>query len=543
MQAEKDRRAAAGSYRQLLEGSLAEFVKAAWPLFEGVPLVWNWHLDVICDELERITWQLPRRDRPDQVQRFLIGNLPPRSGKSSVISACWAAWTWIQPRERWGPLSGPHVQFMYLSYNSAISVKDARKTLQIVQSAWYRENWPHVWLLNEAADKFVNNHGGHRIATSISGTVTGEGGHILVPDDLIGAEQADSQDALKKAADFLQDRLMNRLNDPVHGAIVLVMQRMHAADPTSCIMERSDYGEWRHLMLPMEYDPVRADPADPREYRGELLDPERWDDRAVARLKLRTYAWATQYQQEGRTRDGEIIKQEWWQMWPAPGYEPRPGQPLAYPPTSFRVLVVDTATKEKEQNDWNAWVVLGVWHDPKDDVPRVMLMEADRGKMPLTTPKPIPGSQVRFNPRDPSVGLVERLLGVARNREVDAILIEDKTRGHDAAARLAELTQRGEWQIVLLPAVESKIARAHSVVPMFTDGMVYSPSFQWADDVIAETVDFPNAKHDDYADCVFHGLTWLWNNGLLKLAADYRAEAGERLILQPGSGSRDGPYD
>src|ERR1700744_6297295 len=68
------------------EGSLAEFVKSAWSKFEAVPLKWNWHLDLFCDELERITWQLPRWDRPEQVQKNLIANLPPRSAKSSIVS-------------------------------------------------------------------------------------------------------------------------------------------------------------------------------------------------------------------------------------------------------------------------------------------------------------------------------------------------------------------------------------------------------------------------------------------------------------------------
>lgn len=533
---ERERRAQAGSYRESLEDSLAHFVQAAWPTFEGVGLVWNWHLDVLCSELERITWQLPRIDNPLQIQRRLISNMPPRSGKSSVISACWPVWTWIQKKRR-GPLSGPHVQFLYVAYAQMISEKDARNSLAILKSDWFRENWPEIGLRNEAAAKFTNTHGGHRIATSIGGPVTGDGGSVVVIDDLIGAEQADSQGALRKANDFMQDRLTNRLNDPINGAMVLNMQRMHAADPTAGIMQRSDYHEWRHVMLPMEYDPTRRDVTDPREEPGELLDPERWNQEAVDRLRVRAYAYATQYQQEGRTRDGEIIKQEWWHLWPAEGFEPKPGEQLQFPTTSFRVLVVDTAMKEKEENDPSAAQVWGIWHG-KDEVPRAIMLEAWKGKVPLSTPAPVHGSQHRIDPRDPKIGLTERVLEMARRRQVDAILIEDKTRGHDVALRLRELTRKGEWQVIMLPAVQSKIARMNSVVPIFADGLVYAPDFRWADDVINEVIDFPNGQHDDQADCVAHALTWLWDRGFLLQTEEAIHEAYRSKLFRPEGDAR-----
>ncbi len=42
----------------LAQDSLAQFVKQAWSIIEpATPIVWNWHLDVICEYLEAVTTQ------------------------------------------------------------------------------------------------------------------------------------------------------------------------------------------------------------------------------------------------------------------------------------------------------------------------------------------------------------------------------------------------------------------------------------------------------------------------------------------------------
>jgi hypothetical protein len=60
--------------QSLAQDSLAEFVRQAWCIIEPTtPLLWNWHLDAICEYLEAVaSGDLTR----------LIVNLPPRSGKA-----------------------------------------------------------------------------------------------------------------------------------------------------------------------------------------------------------------------------------------------------------------------------------------------------------------------------------------------------------------------------------------------------------------------------------------------------------------------------
>src|SRR6266852_9984463 len=74
--------------QSLARDSLAEFVRQAWHIIEPTtPLLWNWHLDAICEHLEAVA--------NTDIFRLIV-NLPPRSGKSLVTSVLWPAWVWTK---------------------------------------------------------------------------------------------------------------------------------------------------------------------------------------------------------------------------------------------------------------------------------------------------------------------------------------------------------------------------------------------------------------------------------------------------------------
>src|ERR1035441_3309432 len=66
--------------QSLAQDSLAEFVRQAWRIIEPTtPLLWNWHLDAICEYLEAVaSGDLTR----------LIVNLPPGRAKASSPQFC-----------------------------------------------------------------------------------------------------------------------------------------------------------------------------------------------------------------------------------------------------------------------------------------------------------------------------------------------------------------------------------------------------------------------------------------------------------------------
>jgi hypothetical protein len=52
---------------------------------------------------------------------------------------------------------------------------------------------------------------------------------------------------------------------------------------------------------------------------------------------------------------------------------------IPFPDFSYRLLSIDTAYGEKQENSWSAATAWGIWHD-KEDAPRAMLTDAWRGR-------------------------------------------------------------------------------------------------------------------------------------------------------------------
>src|ERR1017187_374552 len=88
--------------------SLRTFIEAAWPIVEPTPFVLGWHIDAVCEHLEAVT--------RGQIRRLLI-TIPPRFGKSNLVSVFWPVWTWA---------SRPEARWLYASYAESLAVRDAR---------------------------------------------------------------------------------------------------------------------------------------------------------------------------------------------------------------------------------------------------------------------------------------------------------------------------------------------------------------------------------------------------------------------------------
>src|SRR5467141_351501 len=66
-------------YRLTLERDLGGYVRAAWPILEpATPFSENWHIDLIAEYLTLV--------RRREIKRLII-NVPPRTGKSNLITA------------------------------------------------------------------------------------------------------------------------------------------------------------------------------------------------------------------------------------------------------------------------------------------------------------------------------------------------------------------------------------------------------------------------------------------------------------------------
>ena len=75
-----------------------------------------------------------------------------------------------------------------------------------------------------------NEAGGHYYATGSGGTITGIGADVILIDDPIKPDEADSQVVRQGVNNNYHDTIRSRLNNPAEGAIVIIMQRLHDDD-------------------------------------------------------------------------------------------------------------------------------------------------------------------------------------------------------------------------------------------------------------------------------------------------------------------------
>jgi hypothetical protein len=87
---------------------------------------------------------------------------------------------------------------------------------------------------------------GYRLATSVGGTHTGRGGDVIIIDDPIKPQDAQSKSTREKTVQWYENTLLSRLDDKTRGAIVLVMQRLHMDDLAGHLLEK---GRFEHLCL------------------------------------------------------------------------------------------------------------------------------------------------------------------------------------------------------------------------------------------------------------------------------------------------------
>ena len=121
-------------------------------------------------------------DRDDGLFIAGDGYIVTHNSKSTIVNVMWPTWEWI---------ADPSHQYLTASFASTLSVRDNLKARRLIQSPWYQERWGHLYQLSgdqNAKQRFENDHMGHRIATSVGGATTGDGGSRLIclhPDTLI----------------------------------------------------------------------------------------------------------------------------------------------------------------------------------------------------------------------------------------------------------------------------------------------------------------------------------------------------------------------
>ena len=464
--------------------SLREFIKSSWATIEPARDFYdNWHIDAISEHLEAVAH--------GDIKRLII-NVPPRHMKSISVAVALPAWVWtIMPQKR----------FLFASYALSLSVRDSVKCRRLIDSQWYKTHFGQTFELTSDQNqkqRFENDKTGYRIATSVDGALTGEGGDIIVIDDPHNVREAESSAVRESVLDWWDQAMQTRLNDPKTGAFVIIMQRVHENDLTGHIL-KDEYNDWDHLCLPARYEIGHPSPTrsslgftDPRTKEGDLLWPERVDEKTLSNLErsLGTYASAGQLQQRPMPKGGGILRAEWWVPWDKPDL----------PDIEYVLQSWDTAFSTNEKTSYSARTTWGVFRMNGQINAIVLDMWYDR----VTYPELRNIAQESYEDYEP-----------------DAVLIEKKASGQSL---LQDLRMAGIPVIPYSPD-RDKEARAHAASALLEDGRIYFPSDKkWSKDLIDICAAFPAGDNDDIVDTCTQAWLRLRKGWFVTHSTDYEED-------------------
>src|SRR5271167_5014319 len=250
-------------YQTLLRQDFTTFAaRCFYDLNPQTDLAMSWHVEVIAERLTAV--------RQRKIRRLII-NLPPRHLKSLLASIAFPAWCLGH---------NPSAQILCVSYAEALSNKLARDCRSIMMSPWYRRIFPtRLAAHRQAVQEFVTTRQGYRLATSNGGVLTGRGADIILIDDPLKPEEALSDAQRQAATDWFDHTLYSRQNDKRHGAIVIIMQRLHEDDLIGHVLGQE---AWEVVRFPAIAEAEERHEIEtiwgPRSFirhQGEALHPER----------------------------------------------------------------------------------------------------------------------------------------------------------------------------------------------------------------------------------------------------------------------------
>lgn len=439
--------------------SLHVYAKAMWPIVEPMThFVDGWHIGAICEHLQAVS--------RGEIRRLII-NMPPRHMKSLLLSVFWQTWTWIDWAEsRW----------LYSSYAESLSKRDSLKCRRIIEHPYYQQIFRPQWQLasdqNEKM-RFENTVTGYRIASSVGGAATGEGGDFIVCDDPHKAAGISSKIIRERTIDWWREEMSTRGNDPKTVRKVIVMQRLHEKDLSG---ELLGDGGWTHLMIPARYESSRSISTpiwkDPRKVDGELLWPSRMGEKEINELsrEMGPTKAQGQLQQNPAPSDGGLFKRSWWKFYGPGGDIQEPPDRQAGTVFQFR----DCAQKPGISNDYSTCATW-LWTPSA-----YFLLDFWRGK--VTAPDLESLTKVQFAKWTP-----------------DAVVIEDASAG---SSLIQVLQAKTTIPVVpFSPHGRDKEVRATAATPTVENGTCYLPiDAPWVEDFILEHERFPLSEHDDQVD-------------------------------------------
>lgn len=419
----------------------------------------GWVHREICDTLNAFYIQIKQKQSPR-----LIICMPPRSGKSEIVSRVFPAW-----------LLGydPDFQIIASSYSADLTSRFNRDVQRIMDGERFHRVFPNVALKQRGNDPVarttsffeIPGHKGSYRSTGIGGGITGQGCDLLIIDDPVKDRASAASQTIRDATwDWFTSTAYTRLN--AGGGVIVMCTRWHLDDLVGRLLQSQE--KWQLINYP-----AIAEHDEEHRKAGEALHPERYDLKELLNIKAAVGPsdWAALYQQHPIPEGGA--------MFHSPGIEYLPAEK----PPRFNQLLGswDMTFKDSTGSDY---VVGQVWGQTGADF---WLLDQVRGRWDFVKTLDVFQTLAQKWPK------------------VRRWLIEDKANG---SAVISTLKHAVPGIIPVVPK-ESKTARASAVTPFFEAGNVHVPAqAPWFSDFTQELLSFPAGAHDDQVDALTQALNW-----------------------------------
>ena len=460
--------------KKLCELSFYEFFQRAWHIVEpSIKLSTNWHHKYLCDvlqeECERIIANKPKT-------RDIIINIPFRATKSILVTVMFPVWCWIK---------NPKLRFITASYSADLSIEHSTRSRDIINSDWFKERWGELFHIKKDQNlksRYENNFLGVRRATSVGGTVTGQGGDFLIVDDPVSPQHAASEIERENANEWYRTTFYSRLNNPHTGIRIIIMQRIHDNDLSGFLLYGGESRiKYQHICIPAEI----SNDVKPKKLES-FYDEDGlfWSDRFSRTIlddykqALGSYGYAGQLMQTPTPLNSGMIKGEWLKI----------DQYKIVDENTVVNFVIDPAYTSNEKNDPSALLAY-TFKDNKWQIIDCVNVYKEFPEL------------VRFIPQ-----------WVTKNgySNRSRIYVEPKASGKSIVQTLQKETGLNVREDK--PPSKDKVARVQDISASLESGRVSLLRGKWNEEFVQQLVKFPSAKHDDMVDCLVMAITKnMWN--------------------------------
>ena len=425
------------------------------------------HLDFISDKLKAL------ERRPI----FLIITVPPRHGKSELVSH-WLP-VWFLKKFPWKRVGLASYEMGFASEwggaaKDTITENADELGFELTKDTKAKGRWR------------LRGYGGGMTVSGIGGPITGRGFDLVIIDDPI----KNDQEALSKVyreRNWRWYRSVLRPRLEPGGSIVIVMTRWHQGDLAGRLLYNAEVEEDEELaeledVPPDPWEvinfPAIAEAGDPLgRIEGEALWPGRYPLVALQKLRIAVgpFWWSAQHRGNPQPEGGGIIKMPWFKYYEEEDI-----------PAQFSRLIQqwDTAYKVGQKHDRSVCVTIGELRHPT----RYFILDLFVKR--LEFPELTRFSQAHYDKWNP-----------------DHVLIEDKSSG---ISLIQQLRRDTTVPIRAIKAVDDKVTRTHTVTGIIEAGQVLLPGrAPWLAEFLDEVTNFPTGAHDDITDVLVHGLRYL----------------------------------